>query len=86
MKNTADWRTESRTVYPVVQRLHLRDRPFFSDRQPFVCRAPAYLRLDGIQLPVVEHYSQFAALPVAVSPGFYSQQSDLAVQCLCIAV
>ncbi|SUG27743.1 Transposase for insertion sequence element ISRM3 [Salmonella enterica] len=39
-----------------------------------------------IQLPVVEHYSQFAALPVAVSPGFYSQQSDLAVQCLCIAV
>lgn len=26
-----------------------------------------------IQLPGVEHYSQLKAIPVAVSPGFYSQ-------------
>ncbi|STT78954.1 insertion element IS2 transposase InsD [Klebsiella pneumoniae] len=39
-----------------------------------------------IQFPVVEHHSQLKTLPVAVSPGFYSQQPDLAVQCLCISV
>ncbi len=39
-----------------------------------------------IQFPIVEHHSLLKALPVAVSPGFYSQQPDLAVQCLRISV
>ncbi len=39
-----------------------------------------------IQLTVVEHHSQFKALPVSVSPGFYSQQPYLAVKCLRISV
>lgn len=40
----------------------------------------------NIQLPVVKHHAQFKALPVSVPPGFYSQQSDLAVQCLRITI
>lgn len=39
-----------------------------------------------IQFSIVEHHSQLKALPVPVSSGFYSQQSDLAVQRLCITI